>query len=292
MKTVFAQVLQKNTTQFFGAVHKEHINAGDGTITEGVYWFIPRTVKGRLTTYKPVIQTAKPSIDSVRAIRVRDTITGNVYYVAIADNASATLFSDTANGCCGTDNTMPTVTIPAPLLEETACGNSTDGFTYFDVPPALLAGETYVADGSADGVRFAPASNLGGHDSLAAFVTWATANWSAYGTFIQASGKVTFTSATKKTGFIKLVRSKYFESNAPAGLSAGQHYIANATIDGSVLPTLTGANNAALQTVADAANANPTWAAYGTWMVVGGKIRLVNTGTSITTVSSFVITIA
>jgi hypothetical protein len=277
MKTVFARILQKNNNQYFDCVHKEHINAGDGTITEGIYWFIPKIRKGRLVNYTPVISAVKPTQDSVKAIRVRDTLSNTVYFAALLDAAAATDFSDIANGCCGAANAMPDVVVPDVLLEEDGCGNAVDGYLYFDVPPALQAGETYIAFGSAGGAAFAPVWDAAGFDSLAAFKAWANANWNGYGVFdVLNATKVTFVSATQTTGFVKLVRAKYFESGVPAAVGAGTHYVGNAVIDGVAMPQVVAANNAALSTLATALNANATWAAYGKYSVVGGKIRLVS----------------
>jgi hypothetical protein len=207
MKTVFGRVLQKNNVQYFDTVKNEHVNCGPGTLTEGLVWFVPVIVKGRLKNYRPVIQTAKPTADSVRAVRVKDTETGNTYYLALGDAALDTDFSTICNACCSaTSNNLPAVTVPNPLLEEYGCTNATTGnYEYVYVAPSLVAGEVYRAEGSLEGVAFTGAL-AGGHASVAAFVTWANTNWSAYGTWSAVGQTLKLTNATKKYGYIRLNR--------------------------------------------------------------------------------------
>lgn len=71
--------------------------------------------------------------------------------------------------------------------------------------------------------------------------------------------------------------ARTFDSNAPGAIAGTSHYIANGVINGVTLPTLDDDAYNALSDVATAATGNTTWASFGTWSVVAGKLRLTST---------------
>lgn len=282
-KSVLGRILIKNHNQLLKGVVKEHINCEFAKVDQ-LYWLVPVLVRSVPYYYKPVISTTKPTADSVNSVRIKDTRTGFTYYVALTDSAKITDFSDACNACCDAVTPLPAVTVPNVLEEQAGCLDSGNNYNYFTLAPALQSGEVYYAYGSKNGVAFTPAYQNQGYADVASFITWANANWSAYGTFSNPAGqKVNLATSNGVSGFIKLVRSKYFESNAPTALVSGHHYTLNATLDGAVLPTITGVADGALSTLATLANADATWSSYGTWSVVANKVRLVSQTVAVAT---------
>lgn len=274
-KSVLARILIKNSVQLLAGVVKEAIDCENARV-DAMYWLVPVIRNQILQSYRPVLSAAKPTADSVHALRVTDKQSGFVYFIAMADSADATVFTNACNACCDSVTPMPDVVVPEPLLEADSCLDDNDVYNYSYIAPALGAGEVYAVRGSLEGAAFTGEQNS--FASVAAFQVWAAANWAAYGTWTNAGQKINLANATKKYGFVKLLRAKTFDSNAPGALTAGQKYVLNVTIDGVVLPTITGVADAALSTIADAANANSVYATYGKWYVVGGAVRLVAVG--------------
>lgn len=264
----------------------------DGIKPEGLYWRQPTSSKGVGTGWRyrvAQIGLAKPSLDSLLTIRVR-TLQDEVLYIAMPDGSATTVFTNLCKVCCGTAQVMPAVTIPDPVIEENGCliaGN----YTYFSVTRALGAGEKYTLTASLNGVNLTPLAKTGqpqGFDTLAALQTWVNANWGP-STITLDGTKVSIVTATGIAGSIQVSVRNYFESNTPGALAGGQHYTANATLNGTAMTALVGAADAALSTIATAANADATWSSYGTWSVVAGKLRLVS---DTTTTASIVVTIS
>jgi hypothetical protein len=287
--TVLAQLLRKNNWDY-ECVHQESILCSD-SVVEGIYWRVPViSGLGVLSGFRYEISESKPSDDAVKAVRVRDRKNNITYYVAVADNADASVFTEACNACCDGDTELATVALPEPIIEEVGCADEDGDIDYFAiVPETVEATEVYMLSGSINGEAL-PAAPDAGFADLAALETWADANWNSGGvtgvTLSDASDdmkKVTLNGDdTTLTGAINIVVKRIFESNTPGALTSGQNYVLNATINGNVLAAIEGADDAALSTVATLANNTAAYAAYGVWSVVSGKIRLVTDAVSAT----------
>lgn len=273
--TVLAQILRRNNYDY-DCVHKESILCGE-SVTEGLYWRIPLVSNGVFTGYQYRMSESKPTDDSVKAIRVRDRKNNITYYVAIADGDTETAFTELCNACCDGDTEMDTVALPDVIIEEEGCANADGDFDYFTIAPeAIEASERYYLSGSANGSAL-PAAPAIGFVDLAALATWADANWNTGGLsgVTVDGGKVTLHGDdTILTAGIHITVERYFESNAPGALTLGQHYVVNATVNGNVLPTIEGVEDAALSTIPALLNADASYASYGEWGTTGGKITL------------------
>lgn len=267
-------------------VSEQHITA------KSVYWRQPIVGSGLFTgNYKWILaygdNVTKPTADCVKALHLRNDVSGTDIYVALTDGGGVNDFTSRMSACCDAVTPMPAVTIPDPIVEETACPDADDNRNFFTVTRVLAAGEVYDFVATLDKVPLLATQNEG-FASLAAFEIWADANWAPAGVSI-AGLKVTLTSATATTGSIQTNIKKYYESGAPGALGGGQHYHLAATVNGTVLAPIDGAADAALSTVAIAANADVTYASFGKWSVVAGKIRLVSANA---TSAALVVTIA
>jgi hypothetical protein len=249
------------------------------------YWRVPVTGSGVFTgTYRWVMAgpgVTKPTPDSVKALHVKNDLSNDDYYIALQDNGSVEDYNTRCGACCDNVDSMPAVTVPDVIIEETACPDVDGNRNFFSITRALAAGEVYDFAATLDGAALAATQNQG-FASLAAFETWADTNWAPAGISISGT-KVTLTSATAATGSIQTNIKKYFESNAPAGLAGGQLYTLAATVNGTALANIVGAADAPLTAIATTANATAAYAALGKWSVVGGKIRLVS-GTAVSAV--------
>lgn len=274
---VLVQLLRKNSYDY-NCLHQESINC-ENAVSEGVYWRIPTSKNGIHTGFVFRMSATKPTPDSVKSIRVRDRSSGVVYYVAIADNGNDQLFTNACNACCDDLEPMATVALPDIIIEEPGCPNDEGDYLYRTyVDPTPEAGEVYYLNGAVNGAAL-PAAPAEGFASLADLKVWADANWAAgdlNGVTLDGGTVILDAGPTGTTGFISVTKSKFFESNAPGALTSGDYYHLEATVNGEVLTPIDGAVDAALSTVAAAANATAAYAKYGTWSVVAGKIRLVS----------------
>jgi hypothetical protein len=82
---------------------------------------------------------------------------------------------------------------------------------------------------------------------------------------------------TGHTGDTFTESARVFNSNDMGTIAAGNHFIANAVINGVTMPTLDddGYDTAAL--LLTAVQGNATWAAHGTWSLSGTILRLTST---------------
>lgn len=71
--------------------------------------------------------------------------------------------------------------------------------------------------------------------------------------------------------------ARTFDSNAPGVPGGGNHLVANGSINGVTLPELDDDGYDTVALVATAAGLDATWASFGTWSVVSGKLRLTST---------------
>lgn len=70
---------------------------------------------------------------------------------------------------------------------------------------------------------------------------------------------------------------RIFDSNAPGAPGGGNHLVANATINGIAQPELDDDGYDDMTLLLAAVQGNATWAAWGTWSVVSGALRLSST---------------
>lgn len=272
---VYAQVIRKNSYDY-NCLHQESINC-ESAVSEGFYWRIPTSKGGVHTGFTFRKSDTKPTPDSVKTIRVNDRANGIIYYVAVADNATDQVFVDACNACCDNVEPLPTVAIPDIIIEETGC--PVDGnYTYRAYTQEDPDGGVYRLSGVVNGVVL-PTPPEEGFATLAALKVWADANWATgdlNGVTLDGGTVILDAGPTGLTGSITVTVGQFFESNAPGALAGGQNYHLEATVNGTVLAPLDGAADAALSTVATLANNTAAYAAYGTWSVVAGKIRLVS----------------
>jgi hypothetical protein len=274
MNIVSIFYVRRNNTEFPFLVVKAI--AADGTRCETTEWRVPVQRDGRHVGYKYVSgDQAKPSADSVKVLRLRDTFNNELFYAAIPDTADESAWTAAVNS--GT--AMPTVTLPVIFVEETGCADPADAnnYSYFTYTQALVGAQVYVANASKNGTPEAtPAGNDAGFASLAALITAAAAAWTGYSSVTNPAGtKVLVKSTTAVTGSVSVEIRNYYESAADAALVAGHHYTLDATINGVKLPQIVGVADGALATIAALANANAYWARFGVYSVVANKIRLV-----------------
>lgn len=272
MKIVNIFAIRRNNTEYSQlqvlAVNAEH------AVVDTVQWRVPVGQDGVLVGFEYQADGPKPSDDSLKVLRLKDTLNNEFYYAAIPDTASADAWRDAVNSCCDTPVDMPAVTLPDIFVEEAGCADADANYNYFTYTVALGAGQVYVASGSKNGTALA-ATPKDGFASLGALKTWADSNWNGQYTMTVSGTKVTLTSADATTGSITVEIRNYFESAADAALTSGNHYTLDGVVNGVALPKITGEADGALTTIADAANANPYWAQWGKYSVVATKVRLV-----------------
>jgi hypothetical protein len=176
------------------------------------FWLIPRVQNGRVIGYavEAAINTSvPPTIDSCKALLVKDKQDVTSYYIAIAntDNIATSSppnqFAYDADGLGGSLPVMPTVTLPFPVIQNppTSVSGSNNIFTFnlpnnplgllYSIPAAFF-------NGALSATPYAPS----GITTPAGFVTWANAHWSAYGTWSNPTGTIIqLTSATTNVSF-------------------------------------------------------------------------------------------
>ena len=136
--------------------------------------------------------TGKPTTDSVKIAKVQSC--GDIVEVVLADTEDVSSLKAACNICCGDPEVVFAATIPAVISEVTPCvnasGNRVVSIPYRDGNALVLAGTFNQVAGTPS-----PSAN---YASGAAIATWATTNWSAYGTWVDdATNKVlTLTLAT------------------------------------------------------------------------------------------------
>lgn len=182
----------------------KQLNCNNMTII-GSFWKIPFVVGTQITkfTYLEAINTSTPPTpDAIKVLIIKDDSDQTQYELAIAntDNIATSSppnqFAYLCNGTGGTLPVMPTATIPFPIIQFPP--TSTDGTNnVFTFPfPSNPNGLLYSIPAPwFNGVAGAPAYSPAGITTAAQFVTWATSNWSAYGTWASSADIVTLTSA-------------------------------------------------------------------------------------------------
>lgn len=282
-RSILAQVTRRNSYDFT-CQHQESILC-EHAVVEGIYWRIPTSKAGVHTGFIYRKSDTKPTPDSMKTIRVNDKVNNITYYVAIADDEDASAFTNACEACCDDVQPMDLVAMPDILIEEEGCPNEDGDYIFFAiVTTPAPGGSVYKLSGSVNGEAL-PAAPPEGFASLAALESWADSNWSTGdldGVTLDGGKVMLNAGPSGKTGVINVSLAKYFESNAPGSLTDGQNYHLAATINGNVLTALDTDDDAALSTMADLANNTAAYAAYGTWVVTGGKLRLVEDGKTLT----------
>jgi hypothetical protein len=177
------QVLQANEQQFIGCPITVQLNCAN-IQPQGVAWFVPVTSNGLLYSYNIVIDSAKPTADSVHAIRLWDKEKNVTYWAAIDDSDTEATFVTKCNACCGATPVMATVTIPAPLVQDCPCIDDSGKYNYFIPVPSNPNTLDYLISGIFNGVAGTPAPAGGGYantGTLLTFLNTATTGWAAYG---------------------------------------------------------------------------------------------------------------
>lgn len=166
----------------------------------GAFWRIPQTQGDRLIGYQYLVadgSSTPPQPDALKILRVKLTNTAGITQVDfailntdnLASSSPANQYAYLCDGLGGTLPVMPTVTIPAPILQSgpqitDATGDNTFIFPFPDNPSGLLY-TVFAAwfNGAAPTPTYAPS----GITTAAQFVTWANTNWSTYGTWTNPS---------------------------------------------------------------------------------------------------------
>lgn len=195
-------------TGVVGALPTKLINCYDMIIINS-FWLIPQVVGNTVARYNELLAvntTIKPTVDALKVLKVKDKTDQSEYYLAISDtdNAISTAsppaptnyFAYLCDGSGGSLPTMPTVTIPFPLIQ--FAPSSTDGtdntFT-FPFPSNPLGLLYSIPAPWFNGVAGTPVYAPSGITTAALFVTWANTNWSGYGTWTSSGDIVTLVSA-------------------------------------------------------------------------------------------------
>lgn len=175
------------------------INCDSATV-QGMAWMDPVYNNGGvLQEYMKNLESAKPSPDAIRVIIVKTTQPEtHTYYIAVADGAAPTIFTDLCNACCGATPTTPTYIPPQPVTENCPCidgsGNYNFNWPLPTNPNALLITMSSASFNGAYGTPSPPATFA----NNAAVLTWLLANWTAYGTFSLVGTSIKLASATVK----------------------------------------------------------------------------------------------
>lgn len=275
MKQVNLYVVRRNAVDF-DYLEQIPVNA-ENAYVEVVQWRVPVVEGGRHVGYKYVADGAKPSDDSVKVLRIVDKGNNELFYAAVPDSSGAQAFVNAVNACCDEPVDMPSVTLPTVDIEEQVCANADGDLEFFVYTQALAAGQVYVGSASINGTK-EDALSAAGYASLAAFITGAAA-WTGFtgGVTNPAGTKVLakITGPSSATAGLSVEIRNYYESGADAGLTSGNHYTVDATINGVALPQYVGGADVALADVVTALNALPAWSRFGVYSVVSNKIRLV-----------------
>lgn len=187
------------------------------------FWLIPKVQGGKVIGYTEEVAantSTPPTPDSLKILRLKDLQDQTEYDIAIVntDNVSSSTpinkFADLVDGTGGSLPIMPTVTIPFPIIQDKP--SSTDGtnnvFTFaFPVNPLGLLYS--IPKAYFNGLASSPAYAPTGITTAAQFVTWANANWSAYGTWTSSGNIVKLSSLVtnvKLAGMIVALQLKSY----------------------------------------------------------------------------------
>lgn len=180
----------------------------DNIVIVNSFWKIPwvvGTVVEKYTYELAVNTSTPPTPDSIKILLIKDKQDQTSFELAIAntDNMAASSppnqFAYLCNGLGGALNTMPTVTIPFPIVQfgPTSTNSTNQATTFTFTFPHNPLGLIYSIPAPwFNGVAGAPPYAPSGITTPAQFVTWANSNWSAYGTWASSGDVVTLVSLT------------------------------------------------------------------------------------------------
>lgn len=186
-KKISVQVRKFNHVTFTAACKKEI--CCEFVLIKQV-WSTPIiNASGTVTGYEEITAgadaTGKPGTDSVKIAKVNSC--GDIVEVVLADTESVASLKTACNVCCGDPEVVFSATIPAVRSEVTPCVDDA-GARKISIP--YRDGAALVVAATFNGVNATPLP-LANYATGAAFVTWATTNWSAYGTWADdATNKV------------------------------------------------------------------------------------------------------
>ena len=169
------------------------------------FWKIPYVVGTQVTkyTYEVAVNTSTPpTADSIKVLIIKDSSDQAEYELAIAntDNMAASSppnqFAYLCDGLGGSLPVMPTATIPFPVIQYGPVStDGTDNTFIFPFPSNPLGLKYSIPAPWFNGVAASPAYAPGSIVTAAQFVTWATSNWSGYGTWTSSGNIVTLVSS-------------------------------------------------------------------------------------------------
>ncbi len=183
MKQVLGKIFHQNGHQLSQCSPTKPISCDNASV-EGLEWFVPDMEAAIFRGYKRVIQTAKPTPDSVRVIRVFSE--GQTYWVVVNDNATGNEFTTACNACCeaGTP-TIASPAIPALLQEDEVCADSNGDYVHYAQIPTLIAGQKITLSGTIAGAEivYDTPIDTAGYASAAALLAFLLTDAEAYGTW-------------------------------------------------------------------------------------------------------------
>lgn len=187
MKQLIARVFAQNTNGAMSCAPERPISCDEATV-ESVEWMVPYVVDGKNLGYRRVLQTDKPSPDSVKTLRIR--VGGQTYWLLIKDTDDASVFADACNHCCADGlQTIATDAIPDVIVEDDAYPDAAGNYTFVAQVPDVVAGQKITIDLSYNGgLRGDTAVPGAGFANAAALLTWLQANWAELGTFSLITG--------------------------------------------------------------------------------------------------------
>jgi hypothetical protein len=188
MKFIKGQILVQNNVWLADAPIRP-IPCEDSNVV-ALYWLVPQVMGGAMKGYMPRLRAAddKPSLDSIRAIRVINYGNGFDYYIAAEDDATISLFAETCNNCCDTvdGDLLPTITIPIVINEQTPCPTvptEDPVYDFFFQYPDNPNNFNFALRASFNGDYATPPAPGGGFADPDATLAWVQANWDTLGTW-------------------------------------------------------------------------------------------------------------
>jgi hypothetical protein len=141
---------------------------------KGEWWMSPYPcLKGICFQKLPASQTAF----DIKVVEV-ETKEGVTYYLS----GALTDYVDKCNSCCGTTPNLTPSTIPVYIPNGTICPDADGNYIFRFFIPTVGSTQTFTASIYIDGAAGSPATSSA-VASPAALLTYALANWAAYGTW-------------------------------------------------------------------------------------------------------------
>lgn len=205
MKNINAYVVRVDNFTFAQCGPSLQNISCDGATVVGMAWMDPVYNNAKvLQEYMKCLETAKPSPDAIRVIIVQTLQPENhMYYIAVADDADASIFTDLCNACCGDTPSTPAYVPPAPVTEDCPCIGADGNYTYQWPMPANPNGLPISLSGSFNNAYGVPSPNAS-YANNAAVLAWLLANWAGYGTWTLTGTILKLVSATAKCAGLNL----------------------------------------------------------------------------------------